>query len=225
MKVILLLFAAALYAQTDGLERYYLVFIRPVADRKAISQAETDRIQSAHMANIGKMARENILVAAGPMEDDPITIAGIFVFKAESLEEARRIAAQDPTVLEHRDAVDVYPWWGPKGIGVAYFQSKKDHPDSPEKMTSYAFCLYLKGPNWIAADRGHSEWVERLHGRGMLTAAGPIEEADELVGISIFKTSSIDAAQRLIVEDPAIDSGLLRAEFHQWWSADGVMPW
>src|ERR1700680_4723751 len=115
--------AGLLLAQAGPpLDLYYLVFLRPAADRKPIPKADLDRIQSAHMANIHSMAERGVLVAAGPFGDTPSTISGIFVFKTGSLDEARRIAAQDPTVVERRNVVDVFAWRGPKGIGDEYFR-------------------------------------------------------------------------------------------------------
>jgi len=108
----LLLAATALGAQTT--ELYYLVFLRPAAERKALPQAEMERIQTAHMANIHSMADRGVLVAAGPFGDTPPTISGLFVFRTGSAEEARRIASADPTVVEHRNTVEVLAWRGPK---------------------------------------------------------------------------------------------------------------
>lgn len=120
-----LLAALSLYAQgTAALKPttgYYVVFLRPDPSRKPLSKADGDRIQSAHMANIQKMARDGVLVAAGPFDDTPITISGTFVFKVGSLQSAQAIAAQDPTVLEHRNTADAHAWLGPPGIAVEYF--------------------------------------------------------------------------------------------------------
>ncbi len=75
------------------------------------------------MANIQKMGRDGILMAAGPFEDTPATISAIFVFKMNSLPAAKALAAQDSTVLEHRNTVDVHAWQGPEGTsGDEYFQ-------------------------------------------------------------------------------------------------------
>src|SRR5689334_8501044 len=111
MRVLLVTMAAlCLSAQTttppDAGTTYYLAFLRPAPDRKPLEKADAERIQKAHMANIGDMAARGVLVAAGPFDDKPVTISGIFVMKADSLEEARRIAAQDPTVVEHRNVID-----------------------------------------------------------------------------------------------------------------------
>jgi uncharacterized protein YciI len=67
------------------------------------------------MANIHKMADDGVLVAAGPMDDQPTTtISGIFIFKVASLAKAQHIAQQDTTVIEHRNSIDVHAWRGPR---------------------------------------------------------------------------------------------------------------
>jgi hypothetical protein len=34
----------------------------------------------------------------------------------------------------------------------------------------------------------------------------------------------VKETEKLLAEDPAVKSGALRTEFHQWWSADHVQP-
>ena len=215
----------------DNLDLYYLVFLRPIADRKPLPKAEAERIQQAHMANIRKMVQDQILVAAGPMEASP-SISGIFFFKAASLEQAQNIAAQDPTVAEKRNAADVHPWWGPKGVGAPYFQWKKEHPDAPDQMRTFQFCLLRKGPAWTGdrtaeneqARAGHFEFIERTHREGKLVAAGPFDDDGDLRGLYIFQMASIEEARKLVEEDPAVKTGRFRSELHKWWSADHVFP-
>jgi len=79
-------------------ELRYVVFLRLNPDRPALPLEDRQRIQDAHMANIRKLGHEGTLLAAGPMEDTPVTINGIFIFRSPSLAEAARIAALDPSV-------------------------------------------------------------------------------------------------------------------------------
>lgn len=120
-----LLAVLSLYAQgTAALKpttRYYVVFLRPDPSRKPLSKADGDRIQSAHMANIQKMARDGVLVAAGPFDDTRSPSAACLSSRSVSLQSAQAIAAQDPTVLEHRNTADAHAWLGPPGIAVEYF--------------------------------------------------------------------------------------------------------
>ena len=113
---------------------------------------EGERIQFAHMANIRKMAQDGILMSAGPFDDKPNTINGSFVFRFDAqvppLESARQIAAQDPTVLEHRNTVDAHVWSGPQGIGDEYFRLHKLDPKTPENMQVHPLCMFYRGPAW-----------------------------------------------------------------------------
>jgi uncharacterized protein YciI len=205
---------------------YYVVFLRPAADRKPLSKENGERIQSAHMANIRAMAARGVLVAAGPFEDTPATINGIFVMKAASLGDARRIAAEDPTVVEHRNTVDVVAWRGPEGIGAEYARLRKEHPETPEDVGVHPFFMLRRGG---AADpdltRAHREYIQKLRGAGKLSAAGAVEGGGDLLGIVIFRRIPDDEARRLMEDDPAVKAGLLRAEQHRWWCSAHVVPW
>ena len=77
--------------------------------------AQSEEMQKAHLANIRKLADMKKLVWAGPFGDKG-TLAGIFVFRVGSLDEARELAATDPAVQAGRLALDVHPWLVPEGI-------------------------------------------------------------------------------------------------------------
>jgi uncharacterized protein YciI len=205
---------------------YYIAFLRPNPARKPIEQADRERIMAAHMANIHKMADDGVLAAAGPMEDKPTTISGVFLFKTPSLGEARRIAAMDPTVAEGRNTVDVHTWLGPGGIGARYFQWKKENPEGKDVMAAHAFCILLRTPPAQAQpDPQHEAFVESLRASGVLAAAGRVADDPDIAGIVIFKSDSMDDAKGAMARDPAVQSGRLQPEYHRWWSADRVLPW
>ncbi len=224
---LILLLAMQMAAAEDSTEVYYLVFLRPDPARSKLKEGEGDRIQAAHMANIRKMAEQGILVAAGPFDDQPTTISGIFVFRASSLETARGIAAQDPTVLEHRNVVEVLPWRGPKGIGEEYFRLHKEKPETPEGMGVQPLFLLYRGPAPSALMReleSHGEYLARLKREGKLAMAGPIEGNADLWAVAVFNRISDAEAQRLMADDPAVKANALRYEFHRWWCAEHVIP-
>lgn len=222
-----------LSAQTQTAEttRYYIVFLRPDPARKVLTQAELDLVQTAHMANIHKMANDGVLVSAGPFDDTPHTISGIFVFKVDSLATAQAIAAKDPTVLKHRNTVDVHAWDGPAGIGDEYFRLHRLDPKTPENMQVHPFCIFLRGDSWESYPQRdelllrHERYVEQLRRQGRLGAAGGIEPPDDLLGLVIFRPVSSEEAQQLMGDDPAVKAGVLKVEYHRWWSSDHVLPW
>jgi uncharacterized protein YciI len=218
-----LLLAGMAFGAENG-ELYYLVFLRPAADRKALPAAEMERIQNAHMANIHSMADRGVLVAAGPFGDTPPTISGVFVFRTGSLEEARRIASADPTVVEHRNTVDVLAWRGPKGIGEEYVRLHKADRKTPEDMGIQPFFL-LRGHG---ADEGalkaHDAYIAELRRQGKIGAAGAVEGDADIAAVAIFRRMPDAEARALMDADPAVKSGALRVEAHRWWCAAHVLP-
>ena len=76
---------------------------------------ETEAIQKAHMDNINRLAEMKKLVVAGPFGDDG-TLRGIFVFRVNSIAEARELANTDPAVKAGRLALQIHPWMVPEGI-------------------------------------------------------------------------------------------------------------
>ncbi len=76
---------------------------------------ETEELQKAHMANINRLAETKKLVVAGPFGDNG-QLRGIFVFRVASLEEAKELAATDPSVQAGRLSIDMHPWLVPEGI-------------------------------------------------------------------------------------------------------------
>jgi uncharacterized protein YciI len=76
---------------------------------------QTAEIQKGHMANIQRLAEMKKLVVAGPFGDDG-RLRGIFVFRVDSLDEARALTLTDPAVQAGRLALELHPWMVPEGI-------------------------------------------------------------------------------------------------------------
>jgi uncharacterized protein YciI len=76
---------------------------------------QTEEIQRGHMANINRLAEMKKLVVAGPFGDNG-TLRGIFVFRVDTIDEARELTLTDPAVKAGRLALDLHPWLVPEGI-------------------------------------------------------------------------------------------------------------
>jgi uncharacterized protein YciI len=219
--------ALALPAATQPADLYYLVFLRPSPDRKPLPKEQAEKIQADHMANIRAMADRGVLVAAGPFGDTPPTISGVFVFKTSSMEEARRIASADPTVVERRNTVEVYAWRGPGGIGEEYRRLHKADPKTPEGMGVQPFVMFRRGPAWDRLAEfapAHREHLARLRREGKIAAAGPVEGDPDLAAVFVFQRMPDEEARRLAEEDPFVKAGVVRIETHRWWCAAHVLP-
>jgi len=93
----------------------YLAFLVKGEKWTAEKTPETEELQKGHMANIHRLADMKKLVVAGPFGDDG-RLRGIFVFRVDSLDEARNLTQTDPAVQAGRLALELHPWLVPEGI-------------------------------------------------------------------------------------------------------------
>lgn len=95
------------------MKRYWLVLLQKGPSRKQDS-ISAEKIQSAHMANINRLAKEGKLVMAGPIgiEDD---LRGIFLMNCADSSEVENFVKTDSAVMTGRLIMKYYPWWTMKG--------------------------------------------------------------------------------------------------------------
>jgi len=205
---------------------YHIVFLKRDPARKPLSKEEGERIQSAHMANILAMADRGVLVAAGPFDDTPPVISGVFFFTTPSVEEARKVAEADPTVTEHRNTVEVLAWHGPAGLGEEYRRLHKEKPDTPVDMGVHPFVILRRGAHEPDATlmAQHAAYWAKLRADGKVLAAGAVEGDSSVAGIVIFDRIPDAEAASLAAADPAVSAGVLTVEAHRWWCAAHVFP-
>lgn len=97
------------------LTKMYLAFLTRGEKWTPERTPATEEIQKGHMANINRLAEAKKLIAAGPFGDNG-TLRGIFVFRVESIEEAKSLTAGDPAVQAGRLAMNLHTWMIPEGI-------------------------------------------------------------------------------------------------------------
>lgn len=102
-------------AKPMKLTKMYLAFLTRGDKWTPEKTPATEEIQKGHMANINRLAEMKKLIAAGPFGDNG-RLRGIFVFRVDSLEEAKNLTATDPAVQAGRLAMDIHPWMIPEGI-------------------------------------------------------------------------------------------------------------
>jgi uncharacterized protein YciI len=113
----------------SAMERYTLVILKRPANGGA-KVADPEALQRQHLGHLQALARSGKLVVAGPFDDqaDP-RMRGLCLYRAP-LEEARRLAQDDPAVKAGRLEVEVLSWWVEKGamtfpIAEAMVQGKR----------------------------------------------------------------------------------------------------
>ncbi|HVT18771.1 MAG TPA: YciI family protein [Thermoanaerobaculia bacterium] len=103
---------------TPSMTTYYMALLRRGAKWTPEVTPEIERIGEGHMANIRRLAAEGKLLLAGPFlqQSGPGSLAGIFVLRAGSLDEARKLVDTDPAIRAGRFVAEIVPWLGPKTL-------------------------------------------------------------------------------------------------------------
>jgi uncharacterized protein YciI len=200
---------------------FFFVLLKRPASAPQISKEDGDKLQEAHMANIRKLYEEHKLVIAGPFMDDGV-LRGIFVMKADSLDQAKEWANSDPTIKAGRLLAEVHgPWMiRPQGI---------HETDTPNTLEKYSLLLVHQGDRWdpkspVPQDllKQHLSYLMGLMQQGKLALAGPFRDDGELKGIFIYSVP-MDEATKLEAEDPMVKNGFFKIEGHPWATAKGVL--
>jgi uncharacterized protein len=111
--------AVALAAGPEDYEMatYQVAFYRKGPAWTPSTTPEHQKLQSEHLAHIGKMADSGKLILAGPFSDGG-DLRGMLIFRVDSAEEAKALAEQDPAVKAGRLILEWHPWFAAKNITV-----------------------------------------------------------------------------------------------------------
>lgn len=97
-------------ADEYGMKTYVMAFLKKGPNRD-LPQEEADKLQRAHLDNIGKMAEAGKLVVAGPFYGDG-DLRGIYIFDVETIEEAQQLTETDPAIKAGSLVMELKQWYG-----------------------------------------------------------------------------------------------------------------
>jgi uncharacterized protein YciI len=101
------------------LEVFELVVLRRPPDAREYDEETLQRIQSEHIAYHASLRDAGLVVTNGPVVDQPDeSLRGLTFYRTGSLDEARRLANDDPAVRAGRLEVEVMRWYCPAGTMV-----------------------------------------------------------------------------------------------------------
>ena len=99
-------------------------------------------------------------------------------------------------------------------------------------MKSYVLCILKTGPKDAAVQgkerddifAGHMANIGRLVEEGKLAVAGPFGKNDKNYrGLYVFNVTTVEEAEKLVISDPAVKSGVLVAEMTPWYASASLM--
>jgi uncharacterized protein YciI len=95
----------------DAFDVYTVVVLRRPDDAPEMADEELDALQARHLAYRAELARQGLIVANGPFDEqsDP-SYRGMSVFACDT-EQAARLSDGDPSVVARRLTYDVMQWW------------------------------------------------------------------------------------------------------------------
>lgn len=97
-------------ADEYGMRRYILVVLKTGPTRVA-DGPERDAMFSGHFANMNRLASEGKLALAGPF-DGADGWRGLFILATDDLEEARKIVATDPVIVNGEMVAEYHKYYG-----------------------------------------------------------------------------------------------------------------
>ena len=189
--LLICLLASAIFsiAQSEtNAPKYFFVLLKRPTNAPQLSKEAGEKLQEEHMANIRKLHSEHKLVVAGPFMDDT-SLRGIFVLKAESLEQAQDWAGSDPAIKAGRLVAEMH---GPWDIDPGTIHE----PETTQGMEQYTLVLLKRGEKWNPSAPGFMDVMKQHHAvliemteKGKIAVAGPfpISDPGELRGLTIFR--------------------------------------
>ena len=107
-----------------------------------------------------------------------------------------------------------------------------DHFEPKEGMTVYYMGIISRGSGWSPEEtpqiavlqEQHLAYIDLLSKKGVMVLAGPFLDNRELRGIFLFKTDSLNSANELAQNDPAVKAGRLIVDVYPWMVPLGVLP-
>ncbi len=96
------------------MQQYFIAFLKKGPIRNQ-NEEEANRLQSEHLAHLGKMYEMGYADISGPFGDDG-AIRGITIYNVPTLAMADSLANADPMVKAGRLEIEMHPWWAGKGF-------------------------------------------------------------------------------------------------------------
>ena len=222
--IIILVGSSLAFAQEHKMVQFQMAIMKKGPKFDSTSEADKIQLLHQHLRNVIGLLQSGKAVVAGPFAD-VTDLAGIFILRAASAEEARTWIDADPAVKAGLMVGEMHPWFSQDIFGKM---------SMPMDMKTIYFGFLKKGPNRKVGDdktpevqelqKAHIANINRLAETKKLVMAGPFGDDGELRGVFVFRVESLKEAQDLAATDPMIKIDRLKIELHPWQVPVGLIP-
>lgn len=191
-------------------QSYTFVFLNKKLDKQELPKEEVDKIMKGHMDNMGRLAKEGKLIAAGPFDGG----GGIFIFNTTSTDEANAWLSTDPGVQAKRWDVEVLPYHPRTGAPCV--------AQEPYEMVNYHFVRFIAqvtkstAKNYPEIINRHDDYIKKFNETGNVIAEGNF--GDNEGGFLILKG---ELPNDLLEKDPGVQEALLKIDIKKLYIAKG----
>ncbi len=221
---IILIGAAYALGQEHKMVKFQMAIMKRGPKWGSTTEAQRNQILHQHLRNVIALLQSGKAVAAGPFGGDS-DVAGLFILRAASPEEAKTWVDADPAVKAELLVGEMHPWLSEDIFGKAVM---------PLDMRTVYFGFLKKGPNRKEGDdqtpqvqelqKAHLANIMRLAETKKLVMAGPFDDNGDLRGVFVFRVESLKEAQDLAATDPMVKINRLKIELYPWQIPVGVIP-
>jgi uncharacterized protein YciI len=105
------LLSKKLHADEYGLKTYVLVILKGGSNHLTDSVVRAS-LFNGHFSNINKLVSLKKMVVVGPLEKNSTDYHGIFILDVNSIEEAKILMQNDPTIEQKIFEAEYFTWYG-----------------------------------------------------------------------------------------------------------------
>ena len=223
----ILLLASTSFAQPkeeNKLVQFHMALLKKGPKWDGKMEPQQNPVLKEHITYFLSLLSSGKAIIGGPITDDA-DLAGIYILRAQSADEARTWVEADPAVKGGLFTAEMHPWWSEDIFKKA---------NEPVRFDTMYLGFLKRGPNRKEGDgktpevqelqKAHIANINRLAEMKKLVMAGPFGDDGDLRGIFVFRVGSMKEAEELTATDPMIKIDRLRLELHPWRVPAGVIP-
>ncbi len=218
--VLMLLVAALGFTQTgEPPKRVYLMFFMKGDGKRPDDPKELEKMQTAHLANMGDQHAKKHLLAAGPLQDPSKERRGITVLHVKSEADVPDLFKNDPFVAAHIMEISLMEW----KISPDVFKAPVGDPNA---ISTYRLVLFTPGKSLRPVNerimKEHFDYIESLKATHALGVHGAVNSAKKIREAAIFTGEDTKGIEAVLSQDPLVKSALLEFEIIPLWMMKGT---